>query len=221
MEDLKKLSQQVLAGIRGGDTNAGTGNAIVDNFARSAFVDVLNKGAGSSNGIGNMASIVDQQQKEAAEAARKAQMQKIQDQLDPSKYQRVRSKDGGFDFFDPEGKPIDIKRYAQVTGMNPSKILADSDNPFDRQYVNDYQNTRDLITAVQNGDTDTISTFKAENQDLGSMKPEDIMRELIRKYPHIYGGGNYNDSYKNNNSPLLRYNLGMGGSSGSNYGFDL
>jgi hypothetical protein len=57
------------------------------------------------------------------------------------------------------------------------------------------------------------------------MKPEDLMRELIRKYPHIYGNGQYADSYKNNNNPLLRYNTGIptGGAAsggGSNYGFD-
>lgn len=48
------------------------------------------------------------------------------------------------------------------------------------------------------------------------MKPEDLMRELIRKYPHIYGNGQYKDSYKNNNNPLLRYNTGLSadGSSG-------
>lgn len=223
MDDLKKFSQSILAGITGGDTNAGTGNAVVDNFAKSAFVDVLNK---QGTGLGNLAGEVDRQEREAADAARKAQMQKIQDKLDPNKYQARKDRpDGGYSFYDPDGNLIDIKRYSQVTGLNPAKILADSDNPFDRQYVNDYSNTRDLITAVQNGDTDTINSFKAENQNIGAMKPEDIMRELIRRYPHIYGGGKYADSYKNNNNPLLRYNLGGGAiggaSAGGNYGFDL
>lgn len=221
MDDLKKFSQQVLAGIKGGNTNAGTGDAAVNNFAAASFTDVLNK---QGTGLGNLAGEVAQQEKEAAEAARRAQAQKIQDKLDPNKYQAKKDReDGGYSFYDPEGNAIDINRFSQVTGLNPSKILADSDNPFDRQYVNDYQNTRDLVTAIQNGDTDTINSYRAENAELGKMKPEDLMRELIRKYPHIYGNGQYGDSYKNNNNPLLRYNTGVGtgtSTGGGNYGFD-
>lgn len=218
MDDLKKFSAQMIAGLKGADTTAGTGNAIVDNFARSSFVDTISD---QGRGLGNLASEVGAQEKEAAEAARRAEMQRIKDKMDPNKYQaRKDREDGGYSFYDPEGNAIDINRYASATGANPAKILADSDNPFDRQYVNDYSNTRDLITAIQNGDSDTINAYKAENKNIGTMKPEDVMRELIRKYPHIYSNkSRYADSYRqSNNNPLLRYNLGgapVGGGSAS------
>ena len=222
MDDLKKFSAQIVGALKGADTNAGTGDAAVNSFARSAFVDTLNN---SGRGLGNIAGEVAEQEKQAAEAARQAQMQKIKDKLDPNKYRAEKDReDGGYSFYDPDGNQIGIDRFSAVTGIDPAKILSNSDNPFDLQYVNDYNNTRDLVTAIQNGDVDTINAFKAENKELGKMKPEDLMRELIRKYPHIYGNGQYKDSYKNNNNPLLRYNTGLsaGGSSGgsSNYGFD-
>lgn len=222
MDDLKKFSAQIVGALNGADTNAGMSDPAVNAFARAAFVDTLGNNA---KGIGTFANEVDQQEKQAAEAARQAQMQKIKDKLDPSKYRAEKDReDGGFSFYDPDGNQIGIDRFSAVTGVDPAKILAQSDNPFDLQYVNDYKNTKDLVTAIQNGDVDTINAFRAENKDLGKMKPEELMRELIRKYPHIYGNGQYKDSYRNNNNPLLRYNTGLsaGGSSGgsSNYGFD-
>ena len=222
MDDLIKFSAQIVGALKGADTNAGMSDPAVNDFARSAFVGNLNN---SAQGLGNIANEVAQQEKEAAEVARQAQMQKIKDKLDPSKYRAEKDReDGGFSFYDPDGNKIGIDRFSAVTGVDPATILKNSDNPFDLQYVNDYNNTRDLVTAIQNGDVDTINAFRAENAELGQMKPEDLMRELIRKYPHIYGNGKYQDSYKNNNNPLLRYNTGLsaGGSSGgsSNYGFD-
>ena len=222
-DELKKFSQAVLSGIQGGNTSAGTGNAIVDNFARSSFGDVLARPAA---GVGNIAGEAADQEAKAAEAARQAKMQEIQDKLDPSKYRVARKEDGGFDFFDPAGNPIDVAKYAAVTGKTPAQILSQSDNPFDRQYVNDYNNTRDIVTAIQNGDSDTLNAFKAENSDIGKMTPEELMKQLIKKYPHIYGHGQYGDSYgQSNNKPLLRFNTGLstsggGAAGGDNYGFD-
>lgn len=201
-DELKKFSQTVLAATRGADTSAGVSNPIVNDFARSAFTDNLTS---ATNGIGGLASEAAAQEKAAADAARRAQIEKLQAMNDPSKYQKVRKQDGGFDFLDPDGNKIDITRYAQVTGQRASSILSDSDNPFDQQYVNDYSNTKNLIDAINNGDTDTINGFKANNASIGAMKPEDLMRELIRKYPHIYGNGKYADSTRNANNPLLRY----------------
>lgn len=207
MDDLKKFSAQIVGALQGADTNAGMSDPAVNAFARSAFVDTLND---KGKGLGALASEVDQQEKQAAEAARQAQMQKIKDKLDPSKYRAEKDReDGGFSFYDPDGNQIGIDRFSAVTGVDPAKILAQSDNPFDLQYVNDYTNTKKIVTAIQNGDVDTLNDFRAENKDLGRMKPEDLMRELIRKYPHIYGNGQYKDSYVNNNNPLLRYNTGM------------
>lgn len=221
---LRQFSQEVLNSIQHGDTNAGTSDAVVNNFTKSNFGDILGKPAA---GVGTFANAVADRQAQEAEVARRAQIQKLQDKLDPNKYQKLRKEDGGFDFLDPDGNPISVQKYSQVKGTNAAYELKDSENPFDLQYVNDYKNTRDLVTAIQNGDSDTIQAFRASNGDLGKMTPEQLMQELIRKYPHIYGNGGYGDSYRNNNNPLIRMNLGLaptgtGGSTdaSNNYGFN-
>lgn len=201
-DELKKFSAAVLAGIQGGNTSAGTGNEMVNNYASSEFGNILSN---QSAGVGTMASNVADAQAKAAEQARQAALQKAKDKIDPSKYTVVRKDDGGFDFFDPDGTAIDVKQYASVIGKTPAEILADSDNPFDRQFVNDYSNTRTLVDAIQQNDTDTINSFTANDQALGKMKPEDLMRELVKKYPNIYGKANYNDAYKTSyNSPIFK-----------------
>ena len=217
-DELRKISSQILSGIQGANTATQGVSQTVSDFARSANVDVLNRGFG---GLGAVAQKAADEEEKAAEAARQAQMQAIQDKLNPAKYRAAKDReDGGYSFYDPDGNQIGIDRYAAVTGRNPAEILSDSDNPFDLQFVNDYKNTRQVIEAAQNGDTDTLDTFKASNGDVGKMTPEELMRQLIKKYPHIYGNGQYKDSYKSNNNPLIRYNLGgsLGGGSSSSSG---
>lgn len=215
LDELKALSQATLAGIRGGDTNAGTADAAVNDFARSSFTDALT----NSFNVGGAAQAAAAAEKEREEQARRAEMQKIQDKLDPSKYTMRRKEDGGFDFIDPDGNLIDINRYSQVTGQRPADILKYSDNPFDQQFVNDYNNTKGVIDAIQQGDTDTLQAYLKDNANIDpNMKPEDLMKELIRRYPHIYGAGQYADSIKNNGNSIFRYNLGLGAGTGSAQG---
>lgn len=221
-DELKKLSQATLAGIQGANTDAGTGDAIVNDFARSNFRDAI----ASSTNVGAMAATTAAAEEERAKAARAAEAEKIRNKLDPSKYQRVRKEDGGFDFLDGDGNRIDIKRYAEVTGLRPSDILKDSDNPLDQQYVNDYSNTKGVIDAIQQGDSDTLQGFLRENQSIDpNMKPEDLMRELIRKYPHIYGNGKYQDTFNNaSGKSLFKFNTGGAAATGtgissSDYGY--
>lgn len=220
-DELRKISQNAIAAINNPNTSAGTGDSVVNDFSRAAFQDVLNRGG---QGIAPVANAAAAEEERAAEAARQAQIQALKDKLDPGNYKAAKDReDGGFSFYDPDGNQIGIDKYAAVTGVNPADILSESDNPFDLQYVNDYKNTRGLVEAVQNGDRDAIETYKSQNADVGKMTPEELMRQLIKKYPHIYGNGNYKDSYQNNNNPLLRMPTGTSGggfSSGNNYGFE-
>lgn len=192
-DELKRFSQAVLSGIQGANTNAGTGNAMINAYTAPEFGSIL---ANQGSGIGTMASSVANAQEKAAEQARQAALQKAKDKIDPSKYTVVRKDDGGFDFFDPDGNAVDVKQYAAVTGKTPAEILADSDNPFDRQFVNDYSNARTLVDAIQQGDTDTINSFTASDQSISNMKPEDLMKELVRRYPNIYGKSSYGDAFR-------------------------
>lgn len=194
MDDLKKLTKQFVdaaASVQAPTTSIPELAA----YSRAAFLDPLTK-----RGVQAGGALSGQKAKEADEAdemARKAKIAELQDQADPSKYQKVRKTDGGFQFLDPTGKEIDINTFAQRTGQRRVDILKDSENPVDQEYISDWQNMNELAQAFYNNDTATIQAYQAANPNLANRKPADLMSELIRKYPHIYGrGGSGGQAYQ-------------------------
>jgi phage tail protein X len=185
MDDLKKLTQQF---VQAANVQAPASSVPeLQNFFKSAFME-----GNVKRGLQAGGALSGQRAKEADEAdemARKKQIAALQDQADPSKYQKVRKTDGGFQFLDPNGKEIDINTYAQRTGQRRAEVLSDSENPIDQEYINDYNNMNELAQAFYNNDTATIQAYQQANPGLANRKPADLMSELIRKYPHIYGRG--------------------------------
>lgn len=223
MTNLQQFSDAALAAINGGSQDAGTGSAAVNAYTRSAFGNVL---AHSASGVGAVANAQDSAEKNAA----KVQLQRLQDMQDPNKYQKIRKSDGGFEFLDPMGKPISVSQYAQVTGLTRAAALKDSENPLDQQFVNDYNNLQNLTDDINNHDTTRIATFMQNNKSIApDAKPQDLIQNLVKKYPHIFGQGDYSQSYANLNKPLFQaYQLPGGvntgvtggtGISGSDYGY--
>lgn len=193
MDDLKKLTQQFVQAAQ----IAGPSSYIpeVQAFAQAGSMeDALKRGLqGGSTLAGQKAKEAD----EADEAARKAAAQKIADKMNPNNFRKERKADGGFAFFDPDGNEISINDYAQVTGQRRIDILSDSENPIDQEYINDYSNMNELAQALYNGDEATIKSFRDANPELANRKPQDLMSELIRKYPHLYGrGGSGGNAYQ-------------------------
>jgi hypothetical protein len=210
MEDLKKFSQAVLNGanIQGPASYIPEVTKYLTAEARQGVSEAAGKG---------LAGVSEQkasEEKEAAEAARRAKIEQLKDQMDPSKYQKVRKGDGGFEFRDPNGNPIDIDTFARRTGLRRVDVLKDSENALDQQYVNDWNNANDLAQAMYNGDKDTVSAFVGQNPDLRGRKPEDFMRELARKYPHMYGLGKYEDTLRMSQGRPAFKNNGYGGGGG-------
>lgn len=160
------------------------------------------------------------QEEERRKAAFAAEQKKIQDMLDPGKYDRRRKDDGGFAFFDPTGKEIDIDTYAKRTGLRRAEILSDSENPVDLQFLDDYETMNKINQAAWNNDSEALREYKRVYGDLfqGDNPPtiEDLNRRMIEKYPHIFGRGNYEVSRSNVGKPLFRmsssYSSGMSGS---------
>ena len=221
MDDLKKIAQQFAAAAN----VAGPSSYIpeVQAFAQAGSIEDAVK-----RGIGAGSVVAGQKAKEADaadEAARKAAAARIAQKMDPKNFQKVRKADGGFAFYDPDGKEISINDYASVTGLRRAEILADSENPIDQEYINDYKNMNDLAQAFYNGDQATIKSFTDANPELAGRKPADLMSELIRKYPHMYGRGGaggaaYQQTLKNrgmqifNPGALAGYGTGAGSGGG-------
>lgn len=221
--DLKQYSAAALDAINNGDTNAGTGDSIVDNYSRSSFGNVL---AGLTAGTGAVGAAADAAEKAAASA----QIQKLKDRNDPSKFQKIRKQDGGFDFLDPEGNPVSVSTWAKATGATRAEALDGSENPLDQQFLNDYNNMNDLNTSINNGDAAAVKTFMQNNQSIDpNTKPQNLMKDFAKKYPHIFGTGSYADTQKNLNKPMFSsrqpasgsYGDGATGASNDSYGWAL
>lgn len=202
MDDLKKVAQAfVQAAKMDGPTSyipEVTGYSQAANFEGAVKQGI----AGSGSLAGQRAQEADA----ADKAARDAKIRELSDKLDPSKYRKERKADGGFAFFDPSGKEIGIDRYAQVTGYRLADILKDSENPIDLEFINDWSNMNSLMQSMYNGDQSTVDAFIQQNPSLKNMKPQDLMTELIRKYPHLYGRGSYQQTLSNRGSSAFRYN---------------
>lgn len=214
MDDLKKVAQAFAQAAN----VAGPTSYIpeVTGYSQAgAFEGAVKHGI---SGGGALAGEKAQEADAADKAAREAQMRELSDKLDPSKYQKIRKDDGGFKFVDPSGKEIGIDQYAQVTGQRLADILKDSENPIDQEYVNDYVNMNSLMQAMYNGDQSTVDQFVQQNPDLKNLKPQDLMTELVRKYPHLYGQGSYQQTLSHRSMNAFSYNPNSLVSSGSSGG---
>lgn len=214
MDELKKLTQGFVDAAKV-DVPA-TSIPELAGYFKSSFMDPIVKQGKAAGGAlsGQRAQEADA----ADEMARKKKIQELSDQADATKYKAVRKADGGFSFYDPSGKEIDINTYAQRTGQRRIDILKDSENPIDQEYMNDYMNMNDLAQAFYNNDTATIRSYQEANPGLKGRTVKDLMSELIRKYPHLYGrGGSGGQAYQSTlkNRGMQIFNPGaMGGYAG-------
>lgn len=222
MDDLKKISSQFLdaANVIGAPKTSMP--ELASYFKASAMDPTLSAGLSGSATATSQAVKTKEEQEEAARQARAAALQQEAENLDPSNFRKVRKADGGFAFYDPSGKQISINDYAAVTGDRRADILSDSENPVDLEYINDYNNMNELAQAMYNGDTATIQQFAKENGNYAQAKPQDLMKELIKKYPHIYGlGGSGGPAYQQtlqNRGKKIFSPFGTGGAGGGGGG---
>jgi hypothetical protein len=209
--DSKNFIGAILEGAK--DLAPSSNNAAISNFFTPTFRAGAVQRAGRAMDV-TSAQDADEEKKRR-EAARQAEIQKLQDSMDPNKYQKQRKDDGGFAFFDPSGKEIDIHTYAQRTGQRRVDVLKDSENPLDQQYIDDWSQMNDLNQAVWRNDKTAMDTFPAEFR---SLTPEQINRKLLEKYPHIYGMGNYQKSLSNLGNSVFKNNRSAGTTETSNQG---
>lgn len=165
---------------------------IYQNYARSAGPN-MTASANAGREAGAKADIEAEQQRRA-QAAAEAEAKKIIDEDDPSKAQMVMRPNGeGYDFYNGAGKKIGINEFSLIVGKKPAEILADSDNPRDQRFVQDYKTISALSNAWVNGDQETLSKFreadpKKFNELISKYKtPGDMMKGFTQFYSDYYG----------------------------------
>lgn len=210
MNDLQQFSQAILSGAQ----QAAPSSYLPDiaNSMRGSFNAAAVSRAGKAQGA------VASQMAEDEEKRRQAALKAAQDRIDPSKYQRIRKNDGGFAFYDPSGKEIDIDTFSKATGSRRADILKDSDNPLDQQFLDDYTTMNEINQAIWRNDSATIQEYQSVFPELfknGNPTPEQVNRLLLEKYPHVFGMGNYQKSLSNLGNPVFRQSTpGAGATSG-------
>jgi hypothetical protein len=137
---------------------------------------------------------VDVANQKAAEAA---QIKALEAKSDPSKFQRVKKKDGGFAFYNGAGEEISAYDYAVALDKNPTDVLQDSENPIDLGYQQDFKNLNDYIEAKLNAkysaDDDKFAkqiedqVREQQGVDLGSMNIDEVLQRFKEAYPTVYG----------------------------------
>lgn len=202
MDQIKQFSNAILSGAGGASgfkSAFGLDNWInpaMDRAGKSILGDSFAKATGVQ---------ADEDERRRQQAA-KEQEARASILNDPSKFQRLRKDDGGFSFYDPEGKEIDIDTYSKKTGQRRVDILKDSENPIDQQFIRDFDMTDQVSQAIYQNDMETLKQYMTDYPEVfqSGASQQGIMEELMRKYPHIYGRGKYEDTQKNASKPLFR-----------------
>lgn len=153
-------------------------------FQAGAAQKAIGAVGGASNAQANQedaaAKMALQEEQDKADAL--AQQKK--DLLDPTKYRQEISADGGYDFFDPQGNPIDVKQYSGATGKHITDVLKKSQNPSDQEFVNQYKNVEQLGQIFQSGSKDELNKYLKKNPDVQA--DYDLLKKHLGKTP-TYG----------------------------------
>lgn len=186
------MSPELLAATQGANqiqapvSNLGASQgAELANMYQSSFQLPQSQGA-----VGAQANIAAEQVAAAKKAAAEAE-QRQQDLANPDKYRKVPSKDGGYDFFAPDGSQIDIATLTQKTGTKADYWLKDSQDPTDIQYLEDSKNLQNFVNAALTKDKNTyqgyIDSAKANGIDLNPyIKNKGGVHNLIQKFQQTY-----------------------------------
>ena len=141
-----------------------------DMFAELASANAagvaLPRAQGASTGADFNAQVDAQAAREGAARAAAAKKRELEAMLNPDNYTMKQKDDGGFDFFDPNGKQIDIATFAKIKGVRPVDVIAKSQNPIDVQYAQDYDNLEKFMQAVTSKDKTKVAEFTANEPAL-------------------------------------------------------
>lgn len=209
-----------------GSTQLGSPTSPLGNFPElaklysSSFQLPLSNAATAVQSNNTALTVKNQQDQQAA-----AQKQQ-QDMLDPSKYQRIPAQDGGWNFIAPNGQSISAYDYARVTGKSLTDVLANSSNPIDSGFTQDYNNLQKLLNDVRASGNDTKAKAAVANaiaaQPALKKYQNDIpglIQAFQQHYPTVFGGnvsGNQpvNKTFVPQENTKASLGLGAGGSIG-------
>lgn len=143
------------------------------------------------------------QQDQAAAAAKKLAEKKKAEEINelekkkaaledvPDNYQAIVNDAGGYDFYNPGGEPISAVEYARKTNQRVTDVLKDSEDVYDKDFVQDYENVYRLGQIISSNDKDARDEFFKKNpemKELQDMPYEEVVSNLRELYPEYFRG---------------------------------
>lgn len=179
-----------------------------------------NQAAFNAGGV-DQAAQAGAQQDQAIVDRQNEQSRIAEERSDPNNYRVVRTATGGMRFIDPTGQEVSVDEYAQVTGQTPAGVLQDSEDPQDRQFVDDYLNLQTTIDALYNEDAGTLqqmqvrdpegfSVLQQYTQKHGNLADaaDSMMNDFMSYYGNYYGQDKEAPRGDENVAPRFAQNIG-------------
>lgn len=127
----------------------------------------------------------------AAEKA-KAEQEEVDRLSNPDNYKSIINDVGGYDFFDPDGNKISAVDYARKKNMQLVDVYKNSQDPNDKDFIDDYNAITELGKIVQSGDKKARDAFYKKHPDIkeayGNSTYEEIVNDLRAQYPGYFRG---------------------------------
>lgn len=175
------------------------------------FPDIANylASSGSASWYGNVpealgreASINMDIQRKNAEAARQNRILALKQQKETLEkemqakglgdYQR-KPKKVGYDFFDPQGRPITAYEFARAKGVGLRDVLQESNNVQDKQIVEEYEGLDDFTSLVSipekertSEENTALEDYYKINPELRNMPPQEVLNKFMNQYSHVF-----------------------------------
>lgn len=152
--------------------------ANLQNLSQLQFSDAATGlAAGAAGGEANRAADKEEAERDAAariadilakreEVQQKAAYDKWQSENDPRNYRKEVADDGGYNFYDAAGNPINVQEYAAATNQRISDVLKDSENAKDQEFINDYNDTMKLGQIMTSGSKQDLDKFYKDRPGL-------------------------------------------------------
>jgi len=137
------------------------------------------------------------------EAARRAAAQRARAELeakeaeikhmqDPKNYKAIVNDVGGYDFYDPLGNKIPAVDYARAKNIRITDVYKDSQDPIDKDFIEDYDRVDKLGRAMQSGDVELRDKVFEDSPEFKEKYQNwtyaDIVKDLHRAYPGYFRG---------------------------------
>lgn len=156
------------------------------NYGEISQMGAIDRKLPTSIGLAGESINIAQEQVAAQKAAEALAAKKAEDLADPKKYRKVKKDDGGYDFFDPEGKQVDIATLTQRTETKAGDWVGDSENPIDIQYLEENKNLNDYVKAKLSNDAEKVNKYETANPELKQYQGKGGIDELINAFKNRY-----------------------------------